>query len=400
MKKELIMVRYGELSTKGKNRNDFINLLGSNIKRMLSKFTKLTYEIRRDHTYIHLNGEDYDEIKNLLKDVSGLSSFSLVYKVNNDIEEMKKACLSLCLEENKKTFKVKARRAEKLFPMVSDEINRSIATHILKNSEYKVDVHNPDVLVSLIVRQNETYIFTSEVKGTGGYPLGIAGKGLMMMSGGIDSPVACYLMMKRGIKMECIHFASPPYTNQAVITKITDLLKVLAKYQGEIKLYIVPFTKLQEEIYKYAKESYAITIMRRMMYRIATIVSKRSNCLVISNGESIGQVASQTLKSIAEIENVTQVPIIRPLAIFDKVDIIKISREIGTYDISIRPFEDCCTIFEPKNPTTQPKKEIIDEIESNFNYMELIEQCVNNLEVIKVDENYSSLKDDNLENYL
>ena len=367
------MVRYGELSTKGKNRNDFINLLAENIKRRLKDFTKLTYEVRRDHTYIHLNGEDYDEIAKILKDVSGASSFSLVYKVKNDIEDMKNACLSLCLEENKKTFKVKARRAEKNFPMVSDEINRSIASYILKNSNYKVDVHNPDLLVSLIVRQNETYIFTSEVKGAGGYPLGIAGKGLMMMSGGIDSPVACYLMMKRGIKMECIHFASPPYTNQAVITKITDLLKVLSKYQGQIKLYIVPFTKLQEEIYRHAKESYAITIMRRMMYRIATIVSKRSNCLVISNGESIGQVASQTLKSIAEIENVTEVPVIRPLAIFDKVDIIKISREIGTYDISIRPFDDCCTIFDPKNPTTQPRRDVIEKIEASFDYQELIE---------------------------
>lgn len=399
MEKELIMVRYGELSTKGKNRNDFINLLAENIKRRLKDFTKLTYEVRRDHTYIHLNGEDYDEIAKILKDVSGASSFSLVYKVKNDIEDMKNACLSLCLEENKKTFKVKARRAEKNFPMVSDEINRSIASYILKNSNYKVDVHNPDLLVSLIVRQNETYIFTSEVKGAGGYPLGIAGKGLMMMSGGIDSPVACYLMMKRGIKMECIHFASPPYTNQAVITKITDLLKVLSKYQGQIKLYIVPFTKLQEEIYRHAKESYAITIMRRMMYRIATIVSKRSNCLVISNGESIGQVASQTLKSIAEIENVTEVPVIRPLAIFDKVDIIKISREIGTYDISIRPFEDCCTIFDPKNPTTQPRRDVIEKIEASFDYQELIEQCVNNLEIIKVDENYSS-NEENFDNYL
>lgn len=399
MEKELIMVRYGELSTKGKNRNDFINLLADNIRRMLKKFTKLTYEVRRDHTYIHLHGEDYEEISKVLKDVSGASSFSLVYKVKNDIEEMRQACLNLCLEENKKTFKVKARRADKVFPMVSDEINRAIASHILKNSDYKVDVHNPDVLVSLIVRQNETYIFTSEVKGAGGYPLGIAGKGLMMMSGGIDSPVACQLMMKRGIKMECIHFASPPYTSQAVITKITDLLKVLSKYQGQIKLYIVPFTKLQEEIYKHAKESYAITIMRRMMYRIATIVAKRSNCLVIANGESIGQVASQTLKSMLEIENVTNLPVIRPLAIFDKVDIIKISRDIGTYDISIRPYEDCCTIFDPKNPTTQPRKETIDKIEESFNYMELVEECCNNLEVIKVDEEYSS-SEENFDNYL
>ena len=198
--------------------------------------------------------------------------------------------------------------------------------------------------------------------------------------------------------MECIHFASPPYTSQAVITKIIDLLKVLSKYQGQIKLYIVPFTKLQEEIYKYAKESYAITIMRRMMYRIATIVSKRSNCLVISNGESIGQVASQTLKSMAEIENVTNVPVIRPLAVFDKIDIIKLSRDINTYDISIRPFEDCCTIFEPKNPTTQPRSETIMKIEESFNYKLLIEECVNNLEVIKVDEDYSS--DESFKNFL
>lgn len=399
MKKELIMVRYGELSTKGKNRQDFINLLAQNIKRTLKKFENLTYEVRRDHIYIHLHGEDYDEVKELLKGVSGASSFSLVYKVENDIEKMKDACLLLAKEEHLNTFKIKARRADKVFPIVSDDINRIIAGYILKNSDYKVDVHNPDLLISLIVRQNETYIYLNEEKGAGGYPLGIAGKGLMMMSGGIDSPVACYLMMKRGIKMECIHFASPPYTSQAVITKITDLLKVLAKYQGEIKLYIVPFTKLQEEIYKAAKESYAITIMRRMMYRIATIIAKRSNCLVISNGESIGQVASQTLKSISEIENVTQMPVIRPLAIFDKVDIIKISREIGTYDISIRPYEDCCTIFDPKNPTTQPKRETIEKIESNFDFASFIEECVNNVEVIKVDENYSS-KEDNYDNYL
>lgn len=399
MEKELIMVRYGELSTKGKNKRNFINALAQNIKRTLKAFTKLTYEVKQDHIYIHLNDEDYDEICKLLKNVSGASSFSLVYKVSNDIEEMKKACLQLALEENKKTFKMKARRAEKIFPMVSDEINRAIAGYILKNSNYKVDVHNPDVLISLIVRQSETYIYLNEIKGAGGYPLGVAGKGLMMMSGGIDSPVACYLMMKRGIKIECIHFASPPYTNQAVITKITDILKVLSKYQGEIKLYIVPFTKLQEEIYKYAKESYAITIMRRMMYRIANIVASRSNCLIVSNGESIGQVASQTLKSIVEIENVCKLPVIRPLAIFDKIDIIKISREIGTYDISIRPYEDCCTIFDPKNPTTQPKSEQIERIEASFDYQSLIEECVNNLEVIKVDENYQG-EEDNFNNYL
>ena len=399
MKQELIMVRYGELSTKGRNRQDFIKKLGDNIKRTLKKFSKLTYEVNRDHIYIHLNDEPYEEIKPLLKGVSGASSFSLAYKVENDIEKMKEACLKLALEENKKTFKMRAKRAEKAFPMISDDVNRAIATHILKNSHYKVDVHNPDLLISLTIRQNETYIFINQEEGAGGYPLGIAGKGLMMMSGGIDSPVAAYLMMKRGIKIECIHFAAPPYTSEAVITKITDLLKVLAKYQGEVKLYIVPFTHLQEDIYKYAKESYAITIMRRMMYRITERVAKRYNDLVIANGESIGQVASQTLKSMQAIENVVSTPVIRPLAIFDKVDIIKISKEIGTYDISIRPFEDCCTIFEPKNPTTSPNMEKIIKIEESFDFESHIRDCISNIKVIKVTEDYQDIEDDNVDSY-
>ncbi len=380
MELELIMVRYGELVTKGKNRNSFIKSLGDNIKRMLSSFKKLTYEVKRDHTYIHLNGEDYEKIKPILKNVSGLSSFSCVYKVENDIEKMKVAALKLILDENKKTFKVRAKRADKKFPLISDEINRAIAAHILKNSDYKVDVHNPDVMLSLTVREDCTYMFTNEEEGAGGYPLGIQGKALMLLSGGIDSPVACYYMLRRGIKIECIHFASPPYTSDAVIDKIHDLLKVLSFYQGEIKLHIVPFTKLQKAIYEYAGTSYAITIMRRMMYRIADKVARRKKCLIIGNGESIGQVASQTLVSIKEIENVCTLPIVRPCAVLDKVDIIKTARKINTYDISIRPYEDCCTIFEPKNVTTAPKKERIDKIESSFDFEPMVDECVNNIE--------------------
>ena len=390
MKQEMIMVRYGELSTKGKNIGDFIKMLGNNIKRALKKYQKLEYRISRDHIYITLNDEPYEPIKEILKGVSGASSFSLVYKVESDIDRIKDACLELAKEENKNTFKVKSKRADKNFPFVSDDINRGVATEILKNTSYKVDVHNPDLLINITVRSDATYIYINEEQGAGGYPLGIAGKGLMMMSGGIDSPVGCYLMMKRGIKMECIHFASPPYTSQAVITKITDLLKVLASYQGQMRLYVVPFTKLQVEIYKYAKEAYAITIMRRMMYRIAEIVAHRNNCLVIANGESIGQVASQTLKSISAIENVVKMPVIRPLAIFDKVDIIKISKDIGTYDISIRQFEDCCTIFDPKNPTTAPKDDIIEKIESSFPWQDLVYECVKGIETFIIDEDYSS----------
>ncbi|MDD6301884.1 MAG: tRNA 4-thiouridine(8) synthase ThiI [Bacillales bacterium] len=399
MEKELIMVRFGELSTKGKNRGDFINLLGSNIKRALKQFSDLTYEVRRDHIYIHLHGVDYEKVKPILKTVSGLSSFSIVYKVENDIEKMKEACLELVSSKKAKTFKIHAKRAEKVFPMISDEINRAIASHILKNTSLKVDVHNPDLLVSLTIRQNETYIYFDQEEGAGGYPLGIGGKGLMMMSGGIDSPVACYLMMKRGVKMECIHFAAPPYTNEGVITKITDLCKILAKYQGEVKIYVVPFTHLQEEIYRYAKESYAITIMRRMMYRITERIAKYHNDLVIANGESIGQVASQTLKSMQQIECVVNTPVIRPLACVDKVDIIKIARQLGTYDISIRPFEDCCTIFEPKNPTTAPNPEKIKEIEEAWNWEEQVKECIANIKVIRVDENYQPVTNIE-ENYL
>ena len=200
--------------------------------------------------------------------------------------------------------------------------------------------------------------------------------------------------------MECIHFAAPPYTNQAVITKITDLLKVLSRYQGQVRLFVVPFTKLQLEIYRAAHEEYAITIMRRMMYRIASKVAEREKCLVIANGESIGQVASQTLKSMKEIENVATLPVIRPLACADKLDIIKKAQDIGTYDISIRPFEDCCTIFDPKNPTTAPQAEKIQRIEASFDWQSLVDECCENLEVIKVDEDYNELKEEGVDEFL
>lgn len=394
MKASIIMVRYGELSTKGKNKRDFINLLGSNIKHALKDYKTLSIDVKHDHIYIYLNEENYDDVKNRLLDISGIYSISPVYKVDNNIEDIKELCLKLIQSENKKTFKIKTKRADKCFPMVSDEINRAVASNILKNTNYTVDVHNPDVLISITIRENETYVFLEEVLGAGGYPLGIGGKSLMMLSGGIDSPVAAYLMMRRGIKIECIHFASPPYTSQLVIEKIRDLLKVLTTYQSNIKLYIVPFTNLQKAIYDNVPISYAITIMRRMMYRIANIIAKRHNNLVISNGESIGQVASQTLKSIQAIESVSDLPVIRPLGVMDKIDIIKIARKIKTYDISIRPYEDCCTIFEVKDPTTAPNIEKILEYEKRFNYLDLVSQCANDVEVININEEEKNNYDD------
>lgn len=385
---DLIMVRFGELNTKGKNMKDFIKQLGKNIKVVLKGFPTLTYEIRHDHIYIYLGEEDYDLVKERLKKVPGLLSFSLCKGFPRDLEIIKKYALDIASKSDAKTFKVITKRADKLFQYTSDQINREVASLILRNvHNLKVDVHNPELKININVREDIIYVYSTSEKGIGGYPVGIAGKGLMMLSGGIDSPVAAYLMLKRGLKLECIHFAAPPYTSENVIIKIHDLLRKLNIYQPDFKVYIVPFTDIQKKIYEVAGTSYAITIMRRMMLKIASKIAHRNNDLVLANGESIGQVASQTLKSIVAIEHDNvYMPIIRPLATYDKLDIIDIAKKIDTYDISIRPYEDCCTIFEVKDPTTSPSIEKIKEIESSFDFSPMVDECVKNVKVMHVSE--------------
>ena len=382
MKYDHIMVRFGELNTKGKNKKEFIKTLAINIRNALKDFPNLSFETRYDHIYVGLNNEDYEPVLERLQDVSGIHALSLVYKEEKDIDKIKASALALISEEEGKTFKVKVKRGDKTFPIISDDITRIVAGHILRNSNdrFKVDVHNPDILLSIEVRNEAAYIFTKTVLGAGGYPLGVGGKTMHMLSGGIDSPVAAYLMMKRGVAIECIHFASPPYTQQGVIYKLEDLLKVLNRYQSRIRLHIVPFTKIQEAIYDNAPESYCITLMRRMMFRLADALARRRNCPVISSGESIGQVASQTLQSMHVINAVTNTPIIRPLATTDKVEIINISKKIGTYDISIRPYEDCCTIFTPKAPKTAPHLDEVEEFEKKFDFETLIKEALANIE--------------------
>ena len=377
-----IMVRFGELNTKGKNKKEFIRTLAVNIHNALKDLEGLSFETRYDHIYVGLNNRPYQEVLERLQDVSGIHALSLVYRAPKDVDVIKESALALIKEEEGKTFKVKVKRGDKTFPIISDEITRIVAGHILRNmKELKVDVHNPDILLSIEIRNEAAYIFTKTVPGAGGYPLGVGGKTMHMLSGGIDSPVAAYLMMKRGVAIECIHFASPPYTQQGVIYKLEDLLKVLNRYQPRIRLHIVPFTKIQEAIYDNAPESYCITLMRRMMFRLADALSKRRNCSVISSGESIGQVASQTLQSMHVINAVTNTPIIRPLATTDKVEIIRISQKIGTFDISIRPYEDCCTIFTPKAPKTMPHLDEVEELEKKFDYETLIKEALANIEV-------------------
>jgi len=384
MKYTSIMVRFGELSTKGKNKKDFIALLAKNIKHSLKTYESLDYDVRYDHIYVVLNDNDPEPIIKILEDISGIHALSLVIKIPNDIKAIQDTALALAKDSEGKTFKVNCKRSEKRFPMMSADIIKKVAPIILKNTSLKVDVHNPDINISIEVREEGTYIFTKTILASGGYPIGVAGKALMMLSGGIDSPVGTYLLMKRGILVECIHFASPPYTSEAVIDKLKDILKELNRYQFSINLHIVPFTKIQNKIYEVSDESYAITIMRRMMYRIASKVAVKLNCLAIANGESIGQVASQTLDSMKVIEQVSTLPVIRPLCVLDKLEIIKIAKKINTFDISIRPFEDCCTIFAPKNPKTKPRLKEVEFFESKADYDSLIEEAISNINTINI----------------
>lgn len=381
-----IMIRFGELSTKGKNKSTFIHLLFNNVKHALKDFDNITFIEKYDHIYIGLNGSSYEPLVERLQDISGIQAMSLVYKCVNDIEVIKSSSLELIKQESGKTFKVKCKRGDKKFPIVSDDVIRHVAPVILKNTELKVDVHHPDILLNIDIREEGTYIFCKSFDGAGGYPLGIAGKSMHMLSGGIDSPVAAYLLMKRGVKIECIHFASPPYTQEGVIFKLEDLLKKLNRYQPSVRLNIVPFTKIQEAIYDHVPESYCITMMRRMMFRLATKLSLRRNCPVISSGESVGQVASQTLDSMHVINEVTNVPVIRPCAALDKLEIIKIAKKIDTFDISIRPYEDCCTIFTPKAPKTSPKLDEVRKFEEEFDYEPLLNEAIKNIEVRYIEE--------------
>ncbi len=384
VKYDTVLIRYGELSTKGKNRKDFITRLYHNIKYALRDYPNLTYQKTHDRIYIKLTDENTDEISEKLKRVFGISSFSFTEKVDSDIETIKETCLRIAKDSNKKTFKMMAKRHDKSFPMISDEINRACAGNILHNTDLTVDVHNPELLIRVEIHEKYTYITSDKIKGAGGYPAGINGKVLLLLSGGIDSPVAAYELMKRGLYVEAIHFASPPYTSQAARDKVLKLAEMVSEYQGSMKVHIVNFTDIQLEIYKAAGDPYAITIMRRMMYRLAERIAKDSHCLALGTGESVGQVASQTLESIAVINETIQIPVLRPLVCFDKVEIIDLARKIGTYETSILPFEDCCTIFDPKNPVTHPTSEKSVHYESLFDYETKLNEAVASQEVVTV----------------
>lgn len=389
--KKVILIKYGELTTKKDNRKFFIKTLRNNILNKLSDYDiVVTDDYYR--MFIEVNEDDIDSITSKLKCIFGIHEIAVCYKDENVTEEeIKKVSLMLMKEEDFCTFKVETKRSDKSFPIKSIDMNNIIGSLVLKNIECKVDVHNPDIILNVEIRREGFYVYTKGIKCLGGYPVGTLGRGLLMLSGGIDSPVAGYMTIKRGVELYYLYFESRPHTSIEARNKVRELARKLEKYNTNGKLMVVNFTKIQETIYKNLDTTYLITIMRRMMYRIAERVAKKNKCLAIVNGESVGQVASQTLSSMIAVNDVTSYPILRPLCSFDKLDIIEISKKIDTYDISILPYEDCCTVFVPRHPVINPNLKHIYNEESKIDFDTLIDEAVNTIEVVDLKEIKSDL---------
>lgn len=389
--KKVILIKYGELTTKKDNRKFFIKTLRNNI---LDKLSDYNIAVTDDYyrMFIEVNEDDIDSITFKLKCIFGIHEIAVCYKDENVTEEeIKKVSLMVMKEEDFCTFKVETKRSDKSFPVKSMDMNNIIGSLILKNIECKVDVHNPEIILNIEIRREGFYIYTKGIKCLGGYPVGTLGRGLLMLSGGIDSPVAGYMTIKRGVELYYLYFESRPHTSIEARNKVRDLARKLENYNTNGKLMVVNFTKIQETIYKNLDTTYLITIMRRMMYRIAERVAKKNKCLAIVNGESVGQVASQTLASMIAVNDVTNYPILRPLCSFDKLDIIEISKKIDTYDISILPYEDCCTVFVPRHPVINPNLKHIYSEEAKIDFDTLINEAVNTIEVVDLKEIKSDL---------
>ncbi|MGI6225000.1 MAG: tRNA uracil 4-sulfurtransferase ThiI [Peptococcales bacterium] len=382
-----ILVRYGELALKGRNQMNFVRQLAKNIKQMILRYygEKIILELEKGRIFLKLNGENPEKYYEPLSKVFGIISFSPVRKVNLDMEEIKKVALEefRSAKPEPKTFRVSVRRSNKRFPVKSPEAQKEIGSFIYNHAEnLKVDLHNPEVEVFVEIRDDASYIYTQKIYGTGGLPLGTGGKAMLLLSGGIDSPVAGWLTMKRGIIIEAVHFYSYPYTSERAKEKVMDLAQILAQYSGQINVHIVPFTKIQEAISASCYENLWITIMRRFMFRIAERIAEERKALALVTGESVGQVASQTLESMYAINNVIKIPVLRPLVTSDKEDIMQLAQKINTYDISIRPFIDCCTAFLPQEPKTKPKLQLCEKEEIRLEIENLVQDALDNTEMI------------------
>jgi thiamine biosynthesis protein ThiI len=382
---KLIMVKYGELSTKKANINLFLKQLKDNVNKALYDMD-VNIKFDKGRMFINLNRDNFEDVSIKLKNVFGIHEYTVAYKIDEfEFDNIGNVVLDLLKEIEFKTFKVYTKRSYKKYPIDSMEFSRRMGGVILKNIEnVSVDVHNPDVVVNVEIRSDAIYIYFNSERGIGGYPVGVAGKGLLMLSGGIDSPVAGYYAIKRGVKLECLYFESPPHTSLQAKNKVLDLARKLAVYNNDIKVHVINFTEIQQAIYQNCPHEYLITIMRRMMYRISEIIARNNNCKILVNGESIGQVASQTLNSMNVINEVVKIPVIRPVACFDKLEIIDVAKRIDTYDISILPFEDCCTVFVPEHPVINPTFENAREYEKAIDFEKMIYDAIKGHEVIRI----------------
>jgi len=390
--KKKILVRYGDMMLKKKNIKAFNKRIKDHIKLSLTPYS-CQITSTHDHTLISYDERQEKEIINRLKQIPGIFNFSIVHVTKPTLEEIIQLSISILNQQIKTDgvrFKIETKRTDKSFPMTSLEISQACASPILKAISQKVivDVKKPEMILNIDLRKDEAYVFLDSIKGMGGFPYGSAGKGLLMMSGGIDSPVAAYFAIKQGLELEFFHFESTPFTPIESVQKVIDLTKKLTAFTPErsIKLHLVPFKEIHESIIDHVFEPYTITVMRRMMYRIAERFAKQNRFLVLVNGESICQVASQTLQSMKVIESVTTLPIIRPLVTYDKLEIIQWSEKIDTYTISIRPFNDCCSIYVPKSPVTRPIEPLAKKYERSFDFEPMIERSLSGIKTLTIDE--------------
>ncbi|MGK0550951.1 tRNA uracil 4-sulfurtransferase ThiI [Enterococcus faecalis] len=387
MKYTEIMVRYGELSTKGKNRKSFIMQLAQNVKHALSDFPTIKIHADRDRMHLLLNGADSDQVIPKLQKVFGIQNFSPSIRVAKEMSVIRET-VQMIIQETYvpgKTFKITAKRADHDFELDSNQLNQTLGETVLNAvPEIQVQMKKPDINLRVEIRKDAAYLSYETIRGAGGLPVGSSGRGMLMLSGGIDSPVAGYLAMKRGVEVEAVHFASPPYTSEQALQKAKDLAEKLVPYVGSIQFIEVPFTEIQEEIKRVVPQGYLMTVTRRMMLRLTDAIRQQRNGLVIINGESLGQVASQTLQSMVAINDVTQTPIIRPVVSMDKTEIIEIAEKIDTFELAIQPFEDCCTIFAPPQPKTRPKLEKAREYEARLDVAGLMERALANLKVSEI----------------
>lgn len=384
--KEIILIKNGELALKGLNRSTFEDILIKNIRKRIKPLGD--FEYRKEQSTVSVvpmdNYVDMDEVSDRISRVFGIAAFSRALQVEKDIDViLEQAPIYLADQlRNAKTFKVEGKRADKKFPLKSPELSAQVGGAILsKFPHLKVDVKNPEILVTIEIREKFAFIRGNQTKGAGGMPTGTAGKSAILISGGIDSPVAAYMMAKRGLVLNAIHFASPPYTSPQAEEKVHNLLRKVSRYSGNITLFTVGFTEIQEAIRDNCPEELFTLVMRRFMMRISQRIADREECKALITGESLGQVASQTLNALACTDAVVSIPVFRPVIGLDKEEIIKISRQIDTFDISIEPYEDCCTVFTPKHPKTKPQISVLEQAEQNLDVDALIERALENTKI-------------------